>query len=217
MNLGLATPSRSTESREEEKQELHPLWNVVLLDDDHHTCDYVIEMLCRLFVKTVGEAYRNAVEVDATGAHHRPDLREGSAEFARDQIHGYGADWRMPRCKGSTSAILEKGGRLAGGDPVGRGKIPTLLAALAIGSVGQVRGAGGGVPSVAFSLLGLPSRMLLDEVLGGPHAALHQPPLSVQAAARPDELRLRLQVLIPRGLGLRTNLTTARRDPRAPV
>jgi ATP-dependent Clp protease adaptor protein ClpS len=30
-----------------------------------------------------------------------------AAEFARDQIHGYGPDWRMPKCKGSMSAILE--------------------------------------------------------------------------------------------------------------
>jgi ATP-dependent Clp protease adaptor protein ClpS len=30
-----------------------------------------------------------------------------AAEFARDQIHAYGPDWRMPKCKGSMSAVLE--------------------------------------------------------------------------------------------------------------
>ena len=29
------------------------------------------------------------------------------AMFARDQIHGYGADWRMENSKGSMSAIIE--------------------------------------------------------------------------------------------------------------
>jgi ATP-dependent Clp protease adaptor protein ClpS len=29
------------------------------------------------------------------------------AEFGRDQIHAYGADWRMPASKGSMSAIIE--------------------------------------------------------------------------------------------------------------
>lgn len=106
--MSLATPTRSTESREEEKQELTPQWNVVLLDDDQHTYDYVIEMLCRLFVKTVEEAYRNAVEVDSIGRTIVMTCEKEAAEFARDQIHGYGADWRMPNCKGSMTAILEK-------------------------------------------------------------------------------------------------------------
>jgi len=106
--MSLSTPSRSTESREEEKQELTPLWNVVLLDDDQHTYDYVIEMLCRLFVKTVEEAYRHAVEVDTAGRTIVMTCEKEAAEFARDQIHGYGADWRMPKCKGSMSAIIEQ-------------------------------------------------------------------------------------------------------------
>jgi hypothetical protein len=29
------------------------------------------------------------------------------AEFGRDQIQGYGADWRMAQSKGSMSAIVE--------------------------------------------------------------------------------------------------------------
>ena len=106
--MTLAAPSRATESSEEEKQDITPLWNVVLLDDDQHTYYYVIEMLCRLFVKTVEEAYRHAVEVDATGRTIVMTCEKEAAEFARDQIHGYGADWRMPKCKGSMTAILEK-------------------------------------------------------------------------------------------------------------
>ena len=80
---------------------------VVLLDDDDHTYDYVIEMLCKLFFKTVEEAYRNAVEVDSAGRTIVMTCEKEAAEYARDQIHGYGADWRMPKCKGSMSAVLE--------------------------------------------------------------------------------------------------------------
>jgi ATP-dependent Clp protease adaptor protein ClpS len=29
------------------------------------------------------------------------------AEFARDQIHGYGADPRMPRSRGSMKAVIQ--------------------------------------------------------------------------------------------------------------
>jgi ATP-dependent Clp protease adaptor protein ClpS len=89
------------------EDDLTPQFHVVLLDDDDHTYDYVIEMLMRLFLKSESEAYNNAVEVDATGRTIVITCELEQAEFARDQIHGYGADWRMPRCKGSMSAIVE--------------------------------------------------------------------------------------------------------------
>jgi len=78
-----------------------------LLDDDDHTYEYVIEMLMRLFMKTEAEAYQHAVEVDSTGRTIIITCELAEAEFARDQIHGYGPDWRMPRSKGSMSAIIE--------------------------------------------------------------------------------------------------------------
>ncbi len=84
-----------------------PLFNVVLLDDDDHTYDYVIEMLVRLFAMGESQAYQHAVEVDTTGRTVVITCELEHAEFARDQIHGYGKDWRMPRSKGSMSAIIE--------------------------------------------------------------------------------------------------------------
>ncbi|RMF85169.1 MAG: ATP-dependent Clp protease adaptor ClpS, partial [Planctomycetota bacterium] len=44
-----------------------PLWHVVLLDDDDHTYEYVIEMLMKLFHHTPERAYEMACEVDSTG------------------------------------------------------------------------------------------------------------------------------------------------------
>ena len=83
------------------------LWNVVLLDDDDHSYDYVIEMLCNLFLCTETQAFRHAVEVDTMGRTVVLTCEKEQAEFARDQIHAYGADPRMPRSKGSMSAIVE--------------------------------------------------------------------------------------------------------------
>lgn len=103
MTLPAPTPTQELS----EQEQLTPLWNVVLLDDDEHTYDYVVEMLVRLFFKTVEEAYRHAVEVDSTSRTTVMTCEREAAEFARDQIHGYGPDPRMPRCKGSMSAILE--------------------------------------------------------------------------------------------------------------
>ena len=50
-----------------DKEQFAPLYNVVLLDDDTHSYDYVIEMLARLFLLSEIEAYRHAEEVDRTG------------------------------------------------------------------------------------------------------------------------------------------------------
>jgi ATP-dependent Clp protease adaptor protein ClpS len=103
--MALPTPGTETEKKDQEMRE--PLWHVVLLDDDEHSYDYVIEMLCKLFFKTVEEALRHAIEVDTIGRTIVLTCERSAAEFARDQIHAYGADPRIPRCKGSMTAILE--------------------------------------------------------------------------------------------------------------
>jgi ATP-dependent Clp protease adaptor protein ClpS len=91
----------------ENETKLQPPYHVVLLDDQDHTYEYVVEMLGKVFGYGRDKAFQMAQEVDAAG---RCNVYTGSleqAEFKRDQIHGYGADWRIPRCAGSMSAILE--------------------------------------------------------------------------------------------------------------
>jgi ATP-dependent Clp protease adaptor protein ClpS len=90
-----------------DRDQLAPLYNVVLLDDNVHTYDYVIEMLQHLFLLPESEAFRHAVEVDTTGRTVVLTCDLPAAEFARDQIKGYGPDWRMPESKCSMAAIVE--------------------------------------------------------------------------------------------------------------
>ena len=84
-----------------------PFYNVVLLDDAEHTYDYVVEMLEKLFALSESDAWNHAVEVDNTGRTIVITCELPAAEFGRDQIHAFGADWRMPNSKGSMSAIVE--------------------------------------------------------------------------------------------------------------
>jgi len=91
------------EIRENQRE---PLFHVVLLDDDEHTYDYVIEMLQKLFVLPTSVAFQHAVEVDTTGRTIVITCERPEAEFARDQIQSYGADPRMPNSKGSMSAMI---------------------------------------------------------------------------------------------------------------
>jgi len=92
-----------TENRDEET----PLYRVVLLDDDEHTYEYVIEMLCTIFFLSAESAYEHAREVDAMGRTVVIVCELAQAEFGRDQIHAYGADPRMAVSKGSMSAVVE--------------------------------------------------------------------------------------------------------------
>jgi ATP-dependent Clp protease adaptor protein ClpS len=103
MSRPLIAPQTETLEREEQVQ----LYNVVLLDDDDHTYDYVIEMLQKIFVFSHDQAFRHAQEVDSAGRTVLITCELPAAEYARDQIHGYGADWRLPRSRGSMKAVVE--------------------------------------------------------------------------------------------------------------
>ncbi len=84
-----------------------PRFHVVLINDDDHTYEYVIEMLGKLFGYSVPRAYAMAEEVDTTGRVIVDTTTLERAEFKRDQIHAYGADWRIERCQGSMTASVE--------------------------------------------------------------------------------------------------------------
>ena len=98
------------EVEDDTSDQLQPLYHVILLNDDDHTYDYVIEMLQKIFIFSVDQAYRHAEEVDTSGRTVLITCELLQAEFARDQINAYGPDWRLPQSKGSMSAILEPAG-----------------------------------------------------------------------------------------------------------
>ena len=103
----MAKPSILPESEVMQRDVTVPLYRVVLLDDNDHTYDYVIEMLQAIFVFSLDQAYRHAEEVDRSGRTVLITCELAQAEFARDQIQSYGRDPRLPRSRGSMSAIVE--------------------------------------------------------------------------------------------------------------
>jgi ATP-dependent Clp protease adaptor protein ClpS len=93
--------------KEEQKTEGLPPYNVVLLDDNDHSYEYVIMMLKRIFGHPVEKGYELAREVDATGRVVVATANLEQAELKRDQIQAFGPDPLIPRCKGSMSATVE--------------------------------------------------------------------------------------------------------------
>ena len=82
-------------------------YHVILLDDDAHTYDYVVEMLMDTCEQSMSDAYGSACEVDKAGFVIVYTASKQKAISKKDQIHSYGADWRIPGSAGGMSAIVE--------------------------------------------------------------------------------------------------------------
>ena len=99
-------PAKPKPARRPDPQPLPP-HHVVLLNDDHHTYAYVIEMLGRLFAHPPEAAYQLAKAVDTRGRVVVCTTHKEKAELKRDQIHAFGRDVRMATSAGSMSATIE--------------------------------------------------------------------------------------------------------------
>jgi ATP-dependent Clp protease adaptor protein ClpS len=102
----VVAPAKSKPGNKPKPKRLPP-WNVVLLNDDDHSYEYVIEMLAKLFAHPKEKGFQLAKEVDTTGRVIVLTTHREKAELKRDQIHAYGADVRIAKCKGSMSAFIE--------------------------------------------------------------------------------------------------------------
>jgi len=84
-----------------------PPYHVILWNDEEHTYEYVIRMLAALFGHPKEKGYQLAQEVDASGRVVVLTTTREHAELKRDQIHAFGKDDLVARCKGSMSATIE--------------------------------------------------------------------------------------------------------------
>ena len=103
----MTSPLTRPREKEELKADGLPPYNVILLDDDEHSYEYVIHMLKVLFGHPPEKGYRMAVEVDTTGRVIVATTNLEQAELKRNQIQAFGPDPLIPRCKGSMSATIE--------------------------------------------------------------------------------------------------------------
>ena len=105
--VGVAQPKRKTKPSTRPKPKQLPPYNVILLDDDDHSYEYVIEMLGVVFTYEPEKGFQLAKEVDETGRVIVLTTHLERAELKRDQILAYGADPRMSRSKTSMRAVIE--------------------------------------------------------------------------------------------------------------
>ena len=103
---GVKTRKKLTPKRKPKSKKLPP-FNVVLLDDDDHTVDYVVEMLAKLFGYPSDTGGGMVKTLDSSGRVIVMTTHKELAELKRDQILSYGADWRLERSSGAMKAVVE--------------------------------------------------------------------------------------------------------------
>lgn len=100
-------PEPKVRPRQREETRRQPPYHVILLNDDDHTYDYVIRMLKEIFAYPEEKGYQMAKEVDKSGRVIVLTTTREHAELKQEQIHAYGPDPLLARCKGSMTAIVE--------------------------------------------------------------------------------------------------------------
>ncbi len=86
----------------------HPsLWNVVILDDDDHTYEYVIKLVQTLFGHPLESAFELAKTVDRVGRAICMTTHKELAELKVEQVRGFGADPMLATSAGSMSVLME--------------------------------------------------------------------------------------------------------------
>ncbi|MFN0148278.1 MAG: ATP-dependent Clp protease adaptor ClpS [Dehalococcoidia bacterium] len=99
--------SPGTRIIEETDERLEPPFHLILLDDDHHTYQYVILMLGKVFGYGPEKAFAMACAVDSQGQAILMTGSHDEAERKQNQVHSFGADPLMPQSMGSMSAVIE--------------------------------------------------------------------------------------------------------------
>jgi ATP-dependent Clp protease adaptor protein ClpS len=106
--MSITTLPARPDTELEERTRRQPPYNVILLDDDHHTFEYVIIMLHQLFGHPPETGFQMAMEVHQTGRVIVLTTTMEHAELKRDQIHAFGPDpFSSKDCAGSMSAVIE--------------------------------------------------------------------------------------------------------------
>ncbi len=93
--------------RKRDQSQFVPPYHVILFDDDDHTYEYVVGMIRKIFGRSQEEAIQLANQIDDDGKVILETTTLERAELKRDQIISFGRDWRLDRCKGSMTAMIE--------------------------------------------------------------------------------------------------------------
>ena len=84
-----------------------PPYNVVILNDEEHTFDYVIDLLTKIFRHSLATAQELTWRIHTTGRAIVYTTHKEKAELKRDQVLAWGPDPRMSISKGPLGCYIE--------------------------------------------------------------------------------------------------------------
>jgi len=96
-----------TTKKKKSNPKRQPRYHVILWDDNDHSYEYVILMMRELFHMSIQKGFEIAQKVDTDGRAICLTTTKEHAELKLEQIHAYGKDDLIARCKGSMSASIE--------------------------------------------------------------------------------------------------------------
>lgn len=79
-------------TQEQTDTQLTPNWNVILLNDEEHTYDYVIALIQEVFKKDKEEAFVLTYKIDKTGSAICATCSRERAELYQQQVKAWGCD-----------------------------------------------------------------------------------------------------------------------------
>jgi ATP-dependent Clp protease adaptor protein ClpS len=100
-----ARPESQADRRSKTRRQ--PPYNVVVLNDEEHTFDYVIDLLVKIFRHPLSTAKELTWRIHSTGRAIVYTTHKEKAELKRDQILAWGPDPRMTISKGPLGCYIE--------------------------------------------------------------------------------------------------------------
>jgi ATP-dependent Clp protease adaptor protein ClpS len=100
-------PHSKTAIEQKTRTKKLPPYNVIILNDEEHTFDYVIELLTKLFAHPLQTAIQLTWRIHLSGRAVVYTTHKEKAELKRDQVLSYGADPRMSISKGPLGCYIE--------------------------------------------------------------------------------------------------------------
>ena len=102
-----AAPQTESDVETDKRTKRLPPYNVIILNDEEHTFDYVIELLVKTFAHSLDRAKALTWKIHSSGRAIVYTTHKELAELKRDQVIAQGRDPRMAVSKGPLGCYIE--------------------------------------------------------------------------------------------------------------
>ncbi len=103
----VVTTRTAPEADAKTRTDRQPPYNVIVLNDEEHTFEYVIEMLTKIFQHSLTRAENLTWQIHKTGRAIVLTAHKELAELKCDQVLSYGPDPRMSVSRGPLGCYIE--------------------------------------------------------------------------------------------------------------